>query len=270
MNEKSQEPSFMRYQCSDHSIIQTKMDHFFIISTLSTRNDSIIITIEPSTGSLLFVGINGVDIFGNEEEALDYLRQSHTISNITKANALIGFIAIGNYGNLLIATKIRKDELIYGGHIACTVLETKWIKMRLSYPYSPLSKDEELNLKSMKQFPLDGLHFYCETLDLTLPFPSNQKFAKKNDQFCWNDWLTQSFEIAGLKSCCVILLQGMIKSGILSNEESSSSDSNKKRNSLNQIQDLFKKENIINNQNTNTSNTSNTSFPIKSKICEKE
>ena len=80
MNEHNQ--NMLRRQSSHHLIIKTKFDHFLIICTLATRNDSIIITIDPSTGNLLFVGINGVDIFINEDEALDHIKQTHLISEI--------------------------------------------------------------------------------------------------------------------------------------------------------------------------------------------
>eukprot|EP00976_Prorocentrum_cordatum_P087726 1187027-Prorocentrum_minimum.AAC.3 len=34
-----------------------------------------------------------------------------------------------------------------------------------------LSKAEVRNVTALCEFPTDGMHFYCETADLTVPFP---------------------------------------------------------------------------------------------------
>jgi len=45
----------------------------FIISSLSRRADSQLISIDSRTGTLLYSGLRGVDLFANEDEALQFL-----------------------------------------------------------------------------------------------------------------------------------------------------------------------------------------------------
>jgi hypothetical protein len=114
-----------------------------------------------------------------------------------------------------------------------TIEESQWIKIRLSYPApehteGATEKIQEVkkNLVSLNeqyqywyimililigdiQFPLDGMHFYCDTYDITRPFPSSHPVTDYNPEFCWNDALASPFERVGLREWCVVLLQGV-------------------------------------------------------------
>jgi hypothetical protein len=52
-----------------------------------------------------------------------------------------------------------------------------------------------------------GAHYFCETIDLTRPFPSYRPVTKPSWEFVWNKWLTASFRGIGLDFLCPALLQ---------------------------------------------------------------
>jgi hypothetical protein len=55
-----------------------------------------------------------------------------------------------------------------------------------------------------------GAHFYCETLDITRPFPSDAPPGQPSWPFVWNRWVGASFRAAGLdgdNAVCPALLQ---------------------------------------------------------------
>ena len=53
------------------------------------------------------------------------------------------------------------------------------------------------------------MHYYCETLDLTNPFPSMRDVTNCHTEFCWNEYLAEPFARVGLRAWCVVLLQGI-------------------------------------------------------------
>jgi hypothetical protein len=52
-----------------------------------------------------------------------------------------------------------------------TVEEKQWFKVPLDYIYSQ-NKNEQRNFEMLMDFPIESLHFYCETADITRVFPS--------------------------------------------------------------------------------------------------
>lgn len=52
-----------------------------------------------------------------------------------------------------------------------------------------------------------GAHYFCETLDLTRPFPSDRPPTQPSWEFVWNRWLTASFRGIGLGFVCPALMQ---------------------------------------------------------------
>lgn len=54
---------------------------------------------------------------------------------------------------------------------------------------------------------LAGSHFFCDTLDITRPFPSHRAVKDPSWDFVWNRWLTTSFRNNGLDWVCPPLLQ---------------------------------------------------------------
>jgi hypothetical protein len=56
---------------------------------------------------------------------------------------------------------------LYGGHCIWTVQTTAWIEVTLDGTAPPLTPQEQARLRAMKELIISGLHYYCETLDVT-------------------------------------------------------------------------------------------------------
>lgn len=52
-----------------------------------------------------------------------------------------------------------------------------------------------------------GAHYFCETIDLTRPFPSDRPVTQPSWDFVWNRWLTTSFRGIGLDFVCPAMMQ---------------------------------------------------------------
>ena len=56
----------------------------------------------------------------------------------------------------------------------------------------------------------EGAHYYCETLDITRPFPSDRPASDPSWHFVWNEALSSPFRRVGLEgtfTVCPALLQ---------------------------------------------------------------
>ncbi|KAE8714463.1 putative phosphoinositide phosphatase SAC9 [Hibiscus syriacus] len=186
----------------------------YIVVSLSTRTDTQVIYVDPSTGALRYRGKFGFDVFRSENEALDYLSNgspSHCKSK-THARAILGYTALGGYGFLLVATNLA-DSIpdLPGGGCVFTVIESQWIKIPLHNP-QPQGRGEIKNVQELAEVDIDRMHFFCETRDITRPFPSRMPVLSPDNEFVWNGWLSLPFINIGLMQHCVILLQGFVES----------------------------------------------------------
>ncbi|KAL0914723.1 hypothetical protein M5K25_015096 [Dendrobium thyrsiflorum] len=191
-------------------VIVLETSEVYILVSLSTRSDTQVINIDPTTGSLSYTGKLGHDLFNREEEALNYITDGSRFlcKNITHARALLGYAALGSFGLLLVATRlIRTIPLLPGGGCVYTVTESKWIKIQLQNPQSQ-GKGEHKNIQELAELDIDGKHYFCETRDITRPFPSAMTSQNPDDEFVWNAWFSKPFRDIGLPKHCVILLQG--------------------------------------------------------------
>ncbi|PRP77728.1 SAC9 protein-like protein [Planoprotostelium fungivorum] len=190
---------------------------------MRTRNDYQIFIITPECGSL------------EEEEINNWMKQRGIqVKSTTVASALIGYVVIGSAAHLLVATKVNPSVTLFGGHIVYTIEEKQWIRIPLLYYRDILHagtpgstsgsttspKIEQKNIDLMKDFPIEGLHYYCETMDITRRFPSAYQVNQYDPDFCWNDWLAQPFSKLGMRQWAVVLLQGMAISKTIKPEES--------------------------------------------------
>eukprot|EP00727_Mastigamoeba_balamuthi_P007855 m51a1_g3690 putative probable phosphoinositide phosphatase sac9-like (1382) ;mRNA; r:344780-350053 len=201
-----------RARATSHVIVETTLGEFFIVSSLSGRADTQLIAIEPRTGALRYRHQPQLDLFDSAEDALNHV--TVTMGRFVKSQlvvvAVLGYVVVEGLGALLVATKVTPESAFFGGHTVCTVTESQWLRIPLSSCASP-RKAEVKNLELLSSFPLDGLHFYCETYDFTRPFPSTSAVHNYVQEFCWNDWLTTRFAKAGLREWCPVLLQGMAR-----------------------------------------------------------
>lgn len=205
-------------QMKDTSILVVELDSSerFIVATLSTGSHTQVISIDPTTGELIYTSRDGFDKFSSEADALHYITAGSRwlVKSTIYARAILGYAVIGNVSLLLVATKLKSSiQQLPGGGCVCLVEESQWIKIILRNS-QPLSKLELKNLTDLQEVDIDGMYYYCETRDITRPFPSNHLVTDPDNEFIWNEWLSKPFKNLGLHHHCVALLQGFVDSGM--------------------------------------------------------
>ncbi|KAF2589070.1 hypothetical protein F2Q70_00041149 [Brassica cretica] len=191
-------------------VITLDSNEVYIISSLFSRPDTQVIYIDPTTGILRYNGKPGLDNFKSEREAVDYITNgSRGVSRSSVyARAILGYAVLGSFGMLLVATKLNPSvPELPGGGCVYTVAESQWVKVPLHNP-QPQGKGEVKNIQELTELDIDGKHYFCDTRDITRPFPSRVPVQSPDDEFVWNKWLSLPFKNIGLPEHCVILLQG--------------------------------------------------------------
>lgn len=198
----------------DTSIIVVSLDteEVYIIVSLSTRLNTQVIYVDPTTGALRYIGKVGLDIFKSENEALDFITNGSRwlCRSRTYAKAILGYAALGSFGLLLVATRLTASiSNLPGGGCVYTVTESQWIKISLQN-CQPQGKGEVKNIQELTELAIDGMYYFCDTRDITRPFPSRMPLNKPDDEFVWNEWLSTPFRNIGLPQHCVTLLQVLL------------------------------------------------------------
>ncbi|GLT56600.1 hypothetical protein SLA2020_296310 [Shorea laevis] len=191
-------------------IVTLEKGEVYIVVSLSTRADTQVIYVDPTTGLLRHHGKFGSDVFMYENDALDYVTNGSPRRCKSKihARAILGYAVLGGFGLLLVATKLSASiRNLPGGGCVYTVMESQWIKVTLQNP-QPQGKGEVKNVQELTELDIDGKHYFCETRDITRPFPSHMPLDKPDDEVVWNGFLSMPFKNIGLPQHCVILLQG--------------------------------------------------------------
>lgn len=189
-------------------VVVLETGEVYIISSLSTKHDTQVVYIDPTTGSLCHFGKLGRDVFNSREEAFDYITNgSRQCKSTTTGRAIIGYSVLGSTGLLLVATKVNLTVPdLPGGGSVYTVVESQWIKVQFQNP-QPQGKSEVKNSLELAELDIDGKYYFCETRDLTRPFPSEFTLRDPDLEFVWNAWFSKPFKDIGLEEHCVVLLQ---------------------------------------------------------------
>ncbi|XP_056161324.1 probable phosphoinositide phosphatase SAC9 isoform X3 [Syzygium oleosum] len=191
-------------------VVTVASGEVYIIVSLSTRVDTQVIYIDPTTGTLCYKGKPGLDVFKSEEQALNYVSDGSrwNCQSLSYGTAILGYAPLGGFGLLLIAKKVSPTiPNLPGGGCVYTVTESEWIKVSLQNPQSQ-GKGELKNIQDLMELDIDGKHYFCETRDITRPFPSRMPLESPDAEFVWNDWFSMPFRSIGLPYHCVTLLQG--------------------------------------------------------------
>nr|XP_043609995.1 probable phosphoinositide phosphatase SAC9 [Erigeron canadensis] len=194
-------------------ILTLETNEVYIVVSLSSRTDTQVIFIDPTTGSLQHDRKPGYDIFNSQDEALNYITDGSKLicKSTTYAKAILGYAVLGSFALLLVATKLTASiPYLPGGGCVYTINESKWIKLFLHNP-QPQGKGEVKNIQELTELEIDGKHYFCETRDITRPFPSRVSQKNPDDEFVWNGWFSMAFRRIGLQQHCVILLQGFVE-----------------------------------------------------------
>ena len=167
----------------------------------------------PRTGRLEAAGARRCGSLGEaearfrEEGGLDGLSRRH------EGRCVLGMVVLGGQAAVLLATGARAGLVLPGGHAVETVTATEWVRLQLAdCPVDQLLTPEEAkHLDCLLDFPLDGVHFFCETLDVSRPFPGGPA-GSACSEFVYNRWYRKCFVDAGLGDYCQVLVQGLAES----------------------------------------------------------
>eukprot|EP00798_Chlamydomonas_sp_ICE-L_P004470 gene4470-14628_t len=178
----------------------TQRSRFFIVVKSCLRSLVQVIQVDSVSGKLTFDFVNGKDVFPSEGQNV------------------LGYVVIGSTALILLADKLRVSCVLPGYHEVKTVVASKWLKIPLQQPpemeaLNPLAREEAARgIDKLTTFPIDGAHYFCETLDITRPFPSDQPTSSPCWEFVWNRWLSRAWRELGLDFICPALLQGLLES----------------------------------------------------------
>jgi len=136
---------------------------------------------------------------------------------IARGATLLGFTATDTLAGLLLATKTTTKATLPGGHAVNLVTDARWELLPLdsssSATNNPTTAAEEQEFwRSMQQHAIGGVHYFCETADLSRPFPSAHLPTEPELEFIWNAWLSQPLRDLGLPTHCPALMQGAVES----------------------------------------------------------
>lgn len=70
-----------------------------------------------------------------------------------------------------------------------------------------LTPEELERIEMMHKYVLSNAHFYCETVDISRPFPSSSPAGDPSWEFVWNRWLSAGLRAVGLPDHCPHLMQ---------------------------------------------------------------
>ncbi|KAK9864967.1 hypothetical protein WJX84_007279 [Apatococcus fuscideae] len=186
---------------------------FAAVVSLSTRSDTQLLRFHLPSGRVQFENKRGYDVFDSEADVLDYLSHGETIE-VHRGDALIGYAPIGSAAQFLLVKKAKPVATLPGGHVVHMVTESQWLRFSLQdqiQTATSMTHEEAENMAQLSRYSLNNSHFYCETADLTRPFPSSHPVGQPCWEFVWNRWLASSVRSVGLKEHCPQLLQGLVE-----------------------------------------------------------
>ncbi|CAL5344798.1 unnamed protein product [Camellia sinensis] len=144
-------PSTTRFRDTSVVVVTLDSSEVYIIVSLSSRSDTQVIYVDPTTGALCYNEKLGYDVFSSQNEALDYVTNGSKslCRSIIYARAILGYAALGSFGLLLVATRLTSSipNLPGGG----------WQR-----------RNKECS--RLAELDIDGKHYFCETRDITRPF----------------------------------------------------------------------------------------------------
>ncbi|KAG1680617.1 hypothetical protein FOA52_015066 [Chlamydomonas sp. UWO 241] len=204
--------------------------HFLLVRRRGARLPWALVSINTSGGELVYTDTENLDAFGSEADALGALEQRHgPVELLGVGEALLGYVVIGATGLALVAEKTRPGGHLPGGHSVRCVTAAGWHRLVLRGPGASQREPDDgareeaaRNVERLTTFPIDGAHFYCETFDVTRPFPSPRPVFEPSWDFVWNRWLGSSVRgLPGMRGVVPSLMQGLCQSRDLVDDEGS-------------------------------------------------
>jgi hypothetical protein len=181
-----------------------RWQQYRIVVSLSTRRSTEVLEVDATHGGGGALVLAANHVFPDEASALEAQEQSGFYP-IVRGSALIGYVAAASQAGVLVATRVFPSAVLPGGHAIHAVQEAQWVMLALD---GLLSLEEERFWASIQQHTIAGTHYYCETADVTRPFPSSYSPSEPRPEFIWNAWMMQPLVTLGLPYHCPALLQG--------------------------------------------------------------
>lgn len=179
-----------------------------LVVTPFTETVTYVFTVDLFTGSLLFSSTPYVDIFKSHRQACSFIVSKYNKPSFRmqewQGKGLIG-ITIDNQ-NLVIGLVegARKCGSLPNGSVIKQITSTNFVTI-------PLKSGSGNSKTVVNNFPIDKMHFFCETMDLTRPYPSDHFVNDYDESFCWNQRWRLPFARFGVEFVCIVLLQGYAK-----------------------------------------------------------
>jgi len=196
------------------TVVETRAGRILLVLSPLTKEKTTIVEIDNTSGKLLEQPKDGIQkTHSTHAEALEYLSgMSDSIKTSESGCTVLGYVVLAGWVLVLICRSTRVSMQLPGGHEVHTVTDTRWFRMPLSgFDRTRVSKEEMKNLNTVTEYAIEGVHFYCETLDISCPFPGREG-SDFCSEFVWNEWLGLPFWNAGMHELCPRLFQGFAES----------------------------------------------------------
>lgn len=184
-----------------------------IVTSLSTMSSTEMFRIDPRSGSLEFE--TPIHQFTDEASAVGSLYKQGYVE-VIRGCSLLGFIATESMAGVYVAVQTLSKVILPGGHTVQMVTEAQWVMCQLDksmtcYDDRVVLAEQEF-WRLIQQNNVAGTHYFCETVDISRPFPSGKPVCEADQEFVWNYFLTKDFRKLGLRRHCPSLLQGAVES----------------------------------------------------------
>lgn len=140
-------------------------------------------------------------VFPSVDAAIESLQESFTSTIILEGQYLIGIVRHADTYVVALVTDSEIVAEIPGGHKVRVIKEVKFAT--LSMDKVSLGNDE------FEKFDAEEYHYFCETYDLSRPYPSEHKPWDADTEFCWNLKWKDVFDECGVPHLCIAMLQGL-------------------------------------------------------------
>lgn len=183
-----------------------------LVTSLSTVSCTEVFQIEPRRGSLEFG--SPVHEYTDEASAVESLYGQGYVE-VARGCGLLGFVATESLAGVYVALQTIPKATLPGGHCVQVVTDAQWIMCQLdrgvSYEEDVALAEQEF-WRLLQQHAVEGTHYFCETVDLSRPFPSGNNAWEPDQEFVWNHFMSKEFRRMGYVRHCPALFQGAVES----------------------------------------------------------
>ncbi|KAH0790880.1 SacI domain containing protein [Histomonas meleagridis] len=180
------------------SVFSSPEGFWYLVCSPCTDKMTYIITVDITSGNLIYTGIPSIDVFSDHSLAVKSLLDLNFLHK-GNGDGLIGVAMTEDSTAIAYVDKSQVTGYIPGGHPVRTIRNVKFIHLP--------KNDRAPKTSAFKEFQVNDNHYFCDTYDLTNLFPN--KSTQPDNGFIWNLAWKKPFEVLGLGHCCINLIQGV-------------------------------------------------------------